>query len=121
VSHHSPIPHVTEPHTTPAGASVEASFGKVGPSLADASLGGGWASLLDASALDASLLMGWPSLFEASPGGGHCCTPQIQLPAVQTHALQPLLGGGPTHPPSDEASDDAASGPEAHAIVVHAT
>ena len=78
--------------TTPAGASAEASLG--------------WASLLDAS-----LLMGCPSLREASPGGGHCCTPQIQLPALQTHALHPLEGGGPTHPPSGEASDEAASGP----------
>src|SRR3974390_2910386 len=64
VSHHSPRPHVTEPHTTSAGAPVEASLGRVGPSLAAASLDEGWASLLDAS-----LLVDGPSLFEASPGG----------------------------------------------------
>ncbi|MDP9002496.1 MAG: hypothetical protein M3O46_20590 [Myxococcota bacterium] len=98
VSHHSPRPHVTEPHTTRAGASVEASFGRAGPSVVDASLDGGWASSL-----------------EASPGG-HCVTPQIQLPAVQRHDRHPLVGGKPMHPPSD----DAASGP-AQATNVHAT
>lgn len=90
VSHHSPTEQTVPPHDTPAE-----------PSAADASF-----------TLDASIGRDASSMRDAS--GGHWVVPQTHCPATHAQALQPLLGGSPTHAASRSPASVmvASSGPE---------